>query len=282
MTRNQQIISVSIVSDFREENSELNIKIFQVRGNKNAAIGRNVGIKNISQSTGYVFFLDGDILFDNVFVSKAISILEKNNEIGTVTGLVNDRISDDIKITRTNTKDETVKEHGGNFIIRKKTLDSVGLFDEKFVKHQDIDFSFRIRSLGYKLMKTSFFLGDHFTVHYFNFKRIYSDLKNFKYVYTGRLFRKYIFSRYSFDMIKCGSILAVGLRFFLLMLFAFSFISKPVLYIFPSCFFLFVIRVKREMGESIAARILSFLSVFEFFLGLLSVNKIKEYTINEL
>jgi GT2 family glycosyltransferase len=70
----------------------------------------------------------------------------------------------------------------------RKVIDKVGLFDERFFKHEDLDFTLRLSS-GNVLKAIPEYIGIHHTIPYHNSQRL---KKNFAQYHTlfGRLFIK--------------------------------------------------------------------------------------------
>ena len=267
--------SMSIVLDFKINNPTLNITTNKISGNINAAVGRNEGLKLSNPDSEYVFFLDGDIVFETQFVYEAISILHEDKGVGTVTGTVYDCYSNDSVFVRNASKNEIVKHHGGNFVSRKEVIISVGFFDESLVKHQDIDYTFRVRAKGYTLKKNRVLLGYHYTTHYLNLTRVLSDLKRWKYLSTGKLFRKYFFTKFRKDVLYSGSVKAVILRLFLICLLLSSIISKYFFLLWIACMCIFLRRVEKSRGENIISRLISLLNGIQFILGIFIKSKKK-------
>ena len=260
--------SVAIVENFRKANPELNIAIKKIVGKVNAAKGRNAGIEFLGHNARYIFFLDGDIVFEPQFIQKAINVLQQDRKIGTVTGTIYDCYDTNASFLRGTDENRIVKHHGGNFICRKNIIPQIGRFDENLVKHQDIDYCFRIRAKGFLLKKINVPLGYHYTTHYTSMTRVCSDLKKFKYLSTGILFRKYIFTKFAKDLILSGSVKAVALRLFLILLLICSFFNRYSFLFWLGCMGLFLSRTEKTRGENYSSRIVSLLNGAQFVAGI--------------
>jgi len=262
--------SIAIVNKFRENNFRSDIIIVKISGAINAAVARNVGYCHSDKKSEYIFFLDGDIVFKKQFVIDAITILKDNQHIGSVTGFIYDHYyACDNAISRYSDKDAaTIKEHGGNFITRRSVIEKVGLFDEALVKHQDIDYAFRIRMQGLSLYMINQKLGEHYTTHYLATKRIVSDLKKMKYISSGILFRKYIFTRLYVDMLNTGSIKGALIRVAIWISLFFSTIYYPFIIIAIIGIVLLVLKTNKDKGVTVLSRLFSILTGLQFLAGL--------------
>jgi len=274
--------SLTIAKSFRTDNPLLQIKIFQIYGDINSAIARNVGINNLDSQTEYVFFLDGDIVFNKDFLIEAIKILEINSNFASVTGQIIDSFDELSNITENRPSpfakvDSLILWHGGNFVIKKTVLDKVGIFDIHLVKHQDIDFCFKIRNKGFSLWKTKTLLGIHHTTSYMNHNRIFNDIKEKKFISSGILFRKYIFTKRCIDMLK--SINGIVIRFCILMLFVLSLIHLFFLMLSAIFIVYWISKTKLSKGETYTSRLLSLASGLQFFWGILKKRKKLSYTV---
>lgn len=128
---------------------------------------RNFGVH---QSKGeIVLFLDDDVLIDSSFIESHVQNF-KDPRIGGVSGAVIERDQQPIttndvgKITFwgrvVGNKHSTVRTQiqwasGGNSSFRRKLILEAGGFDENFGGNaifEDVDFSFRLRKLGYQII----------------------------------------------------------------------------------------------------------------------------------
>ena len=262
--------SLSVLCGFRDRNPDLDVTVIQIKGDINAAVARNTGLENTNYNSRFIFFLDGDIVFEYFFVLQAISLLKEDKRIGSVTGIIHDFFteSDKTVFERRMRKGETVRHHGGNFVTRKDVVQSTGNFDIALTKHQDIDYTFRIRGNGYALHKLDILLGRHYTTHYLNINRVINDLIKGKYYSSGILFRKYIFSPFKLDMVRCGSIKAVILRLFLISLLLLSCLLHQAFFVFIACIVLFLLKTDKRKKENILSRLISICNGIQFFIGL--------------
>jgi glycosyltransferase involved in cell wall biosynthesis len=165
----------------------VNLKVFQLTKDKNAAIARNMGA---SCSEGeYLFFLDGDMelipdqlkgVFDDSlyvehpFISFSCQdvLIDQKKQLSQNNLLIN--------------KDETRLEGvtGGLFFISKKLWGSVNGMRPKYLKSQDIDLGLRLSKLG----NSPFYYGVgafHHTVPYLDKRRKWKEL--YKHLYGRSL-----------------------------------------------------------------------------------------------
>jgi len=274
--------SLYIAKEFRKQNAELNVSIIKIQGNPNAAIARNVGIEHIDSQSKYIFFLDGDIIFDVEFVIKAISIMEKNERIASVCGTIMDSFETTdtkgmVRPAARAAKGNVVLWHGGNFVTGKSIIEQVGMFDDNLVKHQDIDYSFRMRNKGYILWMIEQRLGTHYTISYMNRRQMLNDLKGGKYISSGLLFKKYCVSKRYVDMLK--SISGILFRCFVVCCAVLSIFFYPFGVIGVLGFVAVLSKTKTARGETVWSRALSFMSGIQFIIGLFKVRKKPIYEI---
>lgn len=138
----------------------------------NAAAGRNTGIK---QAEGkYTAFIDADAVAHKDWLSQIKKIFEEKD----VTGVGGPDLLPKNSTSRSNMigqvmtspvarggklnpstqhslmEEEKLVDHipTCNLCLKKEVFDKVGMFDEKFVKGQDLELNYRIRKSGYKLL----------------------------------------------------------------------------------------------------------------------------------
>ncbi len=125
-----------------------NYKIIQCSGYLNSAVARNAGLRYATKE--YIYFVDGDTQLESTFIPKALRIL-LTGTADLVTGQLVDicysqddhkeiyRVSDRHHISET----KQIHLSSGTFIIRTPLVKKVGLFDERFHRHQDMDYLLR-------------------------------------------------------------------------------------------------------------------------------------------
>lgn len=183
-----------IYVDSNSEDETLNIlkqyeyvKTYRIEANRyTAALGRFVGSKVANGK--YILFLDADMEVEsNTDINYCIDILEKNKDIGVVSGKLpeiwyrnetpikelNDRygIYSDI---------EELNDPGGYFIVNRKLLEMVGNFDIKLSCNEEIDLFSRIKKIKPRLVRTNkiscihhFHMSDDSKKSFFRFKNRY-------------------------------------------------------------------------------------------------------------
>ena len=138
----------------------------------NAAAGRNIGIENSDGE--YIAFIDGDAIASNDWLSQIEKVFEKND----VTGVGGpDMLPEDSsdKARRIGHIMTSPLARGGrlnpstqhslsdeekfvdhiptcNLCLKREIFSKVGMFDEDFVKGQDLELNYRITNAGYKLL----------------------------------------------------------------------------------------------------------------------------------
>lgn len=144
-----------------------------VRNDKNLGVtgGRNLGAKYVNGE--YIFFLDHDTIVNRQTISELVSVMEKNPRIGAagpivfyyhdptrisalgtsislLTGRVSFNFTGLVEDCQLN-KIVEVQVIPVAILIRRETLDKVGMFDDIFFAvYEDTDFCFRIRENGYQ------------------------------------------------------------------------------------------------------------------------------------
>lgn len=263
--------SISIAMSFKKQNPECDIRIFGLQGNINASVARNVGIQNMDPHSNYVFFLDADIVFDVAFVDEAIGTLEQNPNIGTVSGTLTDSFDAPgtqavMRPIAQSMKGRGRLWHGGNFIAKRHVVENVGRFDMSLVRHQDIDYSFRIRNAGYVLWMARMRMGTHYTTAYMSLPRVIHNLRQGHYTYSGLLFRKHLMSRRCIDASRATS--GVLFRCFVLCCVGIAFFFRPAGIVALAGFIFILSRKSGARGESLRSRALSFVAGIQFVRGL--------------
>lgn len=153
-----------------------NIVLIQSSKNLGFTGGNNLGMQYaIEQAFTYVLLLNNDTFVEPNFLEPLISMLEKDNSIGAVQPKIffhhNRNLLWDAGsfytalLGRTYTRGYQQKDHakynqvmqtdwitGCAFLVRTSVLKKTGLLPENlFIYYEDVDLSFRIRKLGYRL-----------------------------------------------------------------------------------------------------------------------------------
>ena len=144
--------------------------IFLIENEKNIgyAGGNNKGLKFLDENnlTGDILILNPDILISENTISEMKRKLKAGIGIVTVR-IVNEQkkiIFDAIKLKGfiekylITTKDEIETDYsqGACLLIKRNTIDQIGLFDERFFLYwEEVDFSLRVRKNGERLIATT-------------------------------------------------------------------------------------------------------------------------------
>lgn len=166
-----------------------NVQLYQLTGERNAAIARNIGI---SQAQGdYLFFIDGDVEIDKDFVDKAVSFIENDHSEAVLGRLREIQYSKDFTTVIKTLADRyklgnqgPVSFCGGIFIAKRSAIEATGLFYEKLPRSQDIDFTLRFTK-NFRLVYLDELMGTHHTIPYSSSDRMISSLKGANYLYQG-------------------------------------------------------------------------------------------------
>jgi glycosyltransferase involved in cell wall biosynthesis len=179
------------------------IKIFQLSGNMNAAIARNVGA---IESTGdIIVFIDGDMEILPSFIGQVI----KNGELvhDYVTGHIDDlfySLKEGFLSCKSRTysgslpsKEQNISENGGFFIIKRSVWLMVNGMKNKYRKSQDIDFTLRLKGKRVQIVRVPFLAIKHHTIDYNDEHRMWDLFWKGDYFFAGLLFREHFF-RFNF------------------------------------------------------------------------------------
>jgi len=137
----------------------------------NAAAGRNIGIQH--SKGDYVAFIDGDAIAEKDWlkqITKAFedsdaigvggpdSLPEESNKMARMIGYVmtspvarGGRLNPSTQHSLMEEKQYVEHIPTCNLCLKREVFDKVGLFDETFVKGQDLELNYRIVNAGYKL-----------------------------------------------------------------------------------------------------------------------------------
>lgn len=139
----------------------------------NAAAGRNTGINDSKGE--YSAFIDGDAIADPDWLSQIKKTFEKNDDVAGVGGpdllpkdssnrskmigqIMSSPVARGGKLNPSTQHslmdEEKFVDHipTCNLCLKKEIFEKVGMFDEKFVKGQDLELNHRIRKKGFKLL----------------------------------------------------------------------------------------------------------------------------------
>lgn len=174
------------------------IRIFQITKNANAAVARNVGLKNVKYE--YVFLIDGDVEIQLEFILKAIEEMKNSNQIGAIYGQIKEfqYRGNYEKVIRVIKDKIGIKKRtfqimdGGIFFTRRLIIKDIGNFDERLKNNEDKDYILRVMS-KYKVLGLPIQMGIHHTIPYRSTKRMKEMIFSFNLLCSGLLLRKYVF-----------------------------------------------------------------------------------------
>jgi len=141
------------------------IIMIKLDSNKGFAEPNNIATK-IAKGK-YMLFLNNDTIVTPNFISELIKVIDSDENIGICQSLLlkpdgdvdsSGDFIDDIGIVYSSKKQITTPREifsakGASMIIRKNIFERLGGFDEKFFfSFEDVDLSWRIRTLGYRVM----------------------------------------------------------------------------------------------------------------------------------
>jgi glycosyltransferase involved in cell wall biosynthesis len=191
--------SIEIAKSFNE------VKVFEITGEVNPAIGRNIGAL---EAKGDVFiFLDADMEIEATFHSVAFP--NGKLEYPFISGQLKNifynkewKKVDENYLFANLQKDHYYPTTGGYFIITKELWFSVGGMDTRFKRSQDMDLGLRLAKNGVLLLRKKELFVKHHTVHYLTNARMWKMLFNGNQSYTvSLLYRKHLFNKYIYKLI---------------------------------------------------------------------------------
>lgn len=215
------------------------MQIYRCSGHVNSAIARNVGLKYATKD--YIYFVDGDVELNIRFIAVAMSYFEKGNA-DIITGQLREiYYTPDYEKEIGHTadrffigKEKEVFYSGGCFIARASVVHEAGLWNERMVRNQDIEFTLRISRFG-RFLAIPVSMGTHHTLKYTD--RAWEFFKKRYPIYFGMIIRKNITRpKALLFLLSRNRGFVVGL-FFSLGLFCCMFLSIMTNLSFTSCLF---------------------------------------------
>lgn len=191
--------SIDIVCDF------LGVKIFQIAGEINAAIARNVGA---NEALGDILcFLDADMELYPNFLELAINQGRlvypfMSGQLRNIFYDQNWNIIDENLLYPQLRDDDYFTTTGGFFIIENALWRHVGGMKSKYDRSQDVDLGLRLSKLNVKLLRKKDLFVDHHTIHYQHKSRMWKMLLNGSLLYnTCVLYRDHITNKHIYPLI---------------------------------------------------------------------------------
>jgi glycosyltransferase involved in cell wall biosynthesis len=168
------------------------IKIFQITGTYNAAIGRNIGA---NESKGEIlFFIDGDMEIIPDFLHLVYA-----QQIGLKYDFVSGQFENNYYDNNGNflykenyhslKNDIYQSTTGGLFIIKNNLWESVKGMRTKYRRSQDLDLGLNLSKIGVKLLRKKELLAKHHTIAYKDSVRMWKMLVKGFDLYRVVLFR---------------------------------------------------------------------------------------------
>lgn len=185
------------------------VDIYQLTGDCNAAIGRNVGA---SISIGeYLFFIDGDMEINPTFINNVFDEnlnLKYNFVSGQFENYYHDRegnlISTELYHKNVIFKDKYEVTTGGLFIVRRNYWILVNGMDSRFKRGQDLDFGLKLAKHKIYLLRKKELMAINHTKET---RTPYDDwqdiIKGYQLYTRALLYRKHFFNPHMYsEMVK--------------------------------------------------------------------------------
>jgi glycosyltransferase involved in cell wall biosynthesis len=175
-----------------------NLKIYQLDGDLNAAIARNVGA--MESSGDLLYFIDGDMEIYADFLKNLITLKPLQDDYIFISGQIITNYYDNnwkllkseelFQLKNLDCYDET---NGGAFIIQKVIWEKVNGMRTKYKRSQDIDMNYRLTKKGYRIYRYSDNIVLHHTIQYdYNITMRNELLKVQRYFFRGLLVRDHL------------------------------------------------------------------------------------------
>ncbi len=174
------------------------IKIFQLTGEYNAAIARNIGVKE--SKGGLLCFLDGDLELHKEFLTNIKNFdFSKFVLSGTsINYYYNYNWEFLYKENRNKKKSILAPLTCGYFFISKSLWGKADGMKPYLKSGEDPDMGLRLSKLGYLMLRKNEFMVNHHTIYYKDNNRMWIDLFNKKSLYaTSVLIRENIYNKYT-------------------------------------------------------------------------------------
>ena len=208
------------------------IKIFQITGQCNAAIGRNIGAKESTGET--LFFIDGDMEIQTDFLPFVYN--DKDGlKYDFVTGQwINYNYDNSGNLVSKETYDHSKNENqkafttGGLFLIKRKIWNQVGGMKNKMRRSQDLDLGLRLAKKGIFSLRKKELLAIHHTIPYNDKKRMWKMLFSGADIYRVVLLRENFWNKFEWKLFLRGNYTFA----IMILLMIISFSLKNVFYLF--------------------------------------------------
>ncbi len=226
------------------------IKIFQITGECNAAIARNIGAK---EASGDIYwFIDGDMELLPDFYKSAFD--EKGNLVYDFIsgGLINYIYDRDWKLInvkkyeKNSENDEYIYYAGGFFIIKRNLWNQAGGMKTKYKSSQDWDLSLRLSKMGFPLLRKKEIIAIHHTIPYLSKFRKWKLFISLSPFYISVLFRDHFFNMYFYKLLLSSAYSSIILIFCLVFFVIFGYFWILLLYLI-----IFIFKVIRRYDNSL-------------------------------
>lgn len=172
------------------------IRILQIKGKVNAAIGRNTGAQNARYDI--LFFVDGDMELLPDFYEDAFDHVRKKLKYPFINGFLRHKFYDK-NFNYLFSRDEDVSKSisystgmHGIMIVAREHWNGLNGMDERLIRNEDIDLGLRSTRKGCPAMVLNRFIAVHHTVSYFNGYRAQYFLLSKVLFSSGLLMRKHL------------------------------------------------------------------------------------------
>lgn len=175
------------------------IKVIIVRGQVNAAIGRNIGAKYAKGDI--YFFIDGDMELVSDFYNSIITTKNIRLNYPFITGYLSHIFyNENFKYLYTENEripDKPIYRNasGGLMLVESKFWHNLNGMDERFIRNQDLDFTLRMTKTGLPIQVVNHLFAFHHTINYFEKNRSLIFYFSKALFSPGLLMRKHLFNK---------------------------------------------------------------------------------------
>lgn len=163
--------SLKLMNGFDNNDSSEPVSVFQIQGDINSAIARNVGIERASKEI--LFLIDGDTEINPSFLQMALKRMRDDKSLVGIVGKLAEQFYDNSYSSKIRflddrfniNKEKQIFHAGGNIICRRSIIELSGIQNPIFKRSQDLDFSLRLSRYG-KILALPHRLGTHHTLEY--------------------------------------------------------------------------------------------------------------------
>lgn len=203
--KKKEVILIDSISDDLTVDIAKNfpIQIYQIKNIKHQSCGAAAELGYRKSRGKYLYLIDGDMELIDGFIEKALEILDSNENIAGVGGILVDKVvtsffdkkrSDNYKSI---TQAINVKSLGGGGIYKREAIESVGYFSHLSLKaSEEAELGVRLSSEGWILSRIPVPSAHHTSHKTSTFKTVLRSWKNGRLASNGVFIKTAIFRKW--------------------------------------------------------------------------------------